>query len=119
MAAHTSAQQTLYQLRLSKGVRDRIAEDAVASRLIIRALAETDRAFGGAGLDLGLGEVGEGGTGPTEVLKVTSLSISPQFSSYSCHCPSSQKFPFVCRDVNVWLNLVYSHHFEFRDAMVE
>lgn len=74
MAAHTSARQTLYQLRLSKGARDRIAEDAVASRLIIRALAEADSAAGGVGLDLGLKLAGEGSTGPTEQLKVTFLS---------------------------------------------
>ena len=40
IATHDGAATQAFSVRLSKGARERIAEDAVASRLVLRALAE-------------------------------------------------------------------------------
>ena len=55
VAVHGGTRRTSYAVQLAKsGVRDRPAEDAVASRLLVRALAEAARVDGAADVDLGL-----------------------------------------------------------------
>ena len=55
VAVHRGERRTSYAVTLAKsGVRDRAAEDAVASRLMVRALAEAAQVKGAADVGLGL-----------------------------------------------------------------
>ena len=84
IATHDGHTTKAYNLRLSKGSRDRISEDAVASRLMLRALAEGCGLQHQAKLDLQLLPSANGtapSDGPTEVVQVcftTSITITPK-----------------------------------------
>lgn len=85
---HSSARQAVFQLHLRKGARDRPAEDAVASRLLIWALAEACSVADGARLDLGLRPSVDGVAQDTEQVKVL-LPFLPSEVSRACHVSAS------------------------------
>ena len=71
VAVHSGTLRRSYALRLAKaGVRDRAAEDAVASRLLVRALAEAASVEAAADVDLALMGGSEGAAPGTEELHV-------------------------------------------------
>lgn len=54
VATHTGSMTRSYSLQLTKGKRSRLEEDAVASKLLLKALASACTVPEAAGLDLGL-----------------------------------------------------------------
>lgn len=54
IAAHTGSTTTSYSLQLVKGKRSRLEEDAVASKLLLKALGAACSLPQAADLDLGL-----------------------------------------------------------------
>ena len=54
VAAHTGTTTRTYSLQLAKGKRDRLGEDAVASKLMLKALAAACGIPEGSHADLGL-----------------------------------------------------------------
>ncbi len=77
VTVHGGTRRTSYAVSLAKsGVRDRAAEDAVASRLLIRALAEAARVDGAADVDLRLAP-GSGADGTEQLHVGLIICISP------------------------------------------
>ena len=54
VAAHTGSMTRTYSLQLAKGKRDRVAEDAVASKLLLNAVAAACGLPQSSHVDLGL-----------------------------------------------------------------
>ncbi len=85
MAVHGGTRRTSYAVQLAKsGVRDRVAEDAVASRLLIRALAEAARVDGAADVDLGL-EPGSGADGTEQLHVGVTIPVNPRTGLQNDH----------------------------------
>ena len=79
IATHNGEGTQAYSLRLTKGARDRIQEDAVASRLLIKALAEgcgLKKQLNGLDLRLqpSAAEIAPS-IGPTEVIQVDTVGL--------------------------------------------
>ncbi|KAK9815499.1 hypothetical protein WJX72_004708 [[Myrmecia] bisecta] len=70
-AIHSGAATTFYSLTLEKGARNRLQEDAVASRLLIRAIADGCHLPEGRSLDLALREQAGGAADAVEHVAVS------------------------------------------------
>ena len=83
VAVHSGTQRRSYALRLAKaGVRDRAAEDAVASRLLVRALAEAASVEGAVDVDLALMAGSKGAAQGTEELHVGVTCCVPSVETH-------------------------------------
>ena len=104
-AVHSGQATRLYALKLEKGAHDRLAEDGVASRVVIRAIAEGCGLQDGEQLSLGLRETaGDGAAGEVEHLQVRPeiplcwICGIPEVQSWravDAHFQIAQRFPFA------------------------